>query len=178
MTTHILLDIDGVINAVLPTENDRNFAGHTGLWSVATAYPTPYTISWSHDVVDYLNDLLSKHHLVIASTWRKSALEIIFPLVGLNVPEDVTVLDPDTEPTGIQPLSPSGWWKMDFVKEFVSECPENDRFVWIDDDHDLFIHSYDYASSLDGRMLIVSPIMRSGLTVNNLKNITEFINGD
>lgn len=169
MTTHILLDIDGVINAIYPSQAHKELSDLSGEWK--DSYINNFWFNWNTEVIDYINTLLEDHHLVVLSTWRTSAIEDVFPVVGLNVPEDYVVLDPDTDPTSFSDPEKSGWWKKDHAEKFIKDHP-NDSFVWIDDDHvNVIVDTSDWSDKL----LIVAPNDRTGVSLSDMRRINEFL---
>lgn len=172
VTTHILLDIDGVINAIYPTQAHKELSDLSGEWR--DSFINGFWFNWNTEVIDYINDLTENHHLVILSTWRKTAIEDVFPVVGLNVPETYVVLDPDTDSTSFTSPDAENWWKEVHAKEFI-ESHSDDSFVWIDDDH---ANVRVDTSLWSDNVLIVSPNQRTGISLLDMQSINEFISAE
>lgn len=170
MTTHILLDVDGVINAL----SRSLYTGYPGSeWNRGVA--SGYTITWNTQVIEYLNRIISENHLVVLSTWRQDTIDVIFPLVGLNVPEEHVVLDKDTDPSSYHwSTNNKYWWKRKFAIEFFETHPD-DRFIWIDDDHPYYPDHLGQEAEYSGRLLKVCPDAFYGISYKEMKMIDEFI---
>lgn len=168
MTTHILLDIDGVVNAVYPLPIHKEISDLSGEWK--EGYVDRYKFHWNQEVIDFLNDLFIDNHLVILSTWRQWAIDKVFPTVGLTVPEHHTVLDSTTDPESAQDVDPTNWWKERFAREFIESHP-GDKFVWIDDD----INNVPEMGWLRNNTLTVSPTFSVGISRYDMMKINAFL---
>lgn len=168
MTTHILLDIDGVVNAVYPLPIHKEISDLSGEWK--EGYVDSYKFHWNQEVIDFLNDLFIDNHLVILSTWRQWAIDKVFPTVGLTVPEHHTVLDSATDPESIQDINTTNWWKEGFAREFM-ETHLGDKFIWIDDD----LKYAPQMSWLPADTLTVSPAPSVGISREDMLSINAFL---
>lgn len=169
MTTHILLDIDGVVNAIYPSQAQKELTDLSGEWK--EGYIGQYKFHWNQEVIDYLNDLFKQHNLVILSTWRQLAIDKVFPELGLHIPDNHIVLDKDTDPTSFQDPNPFLWWKATFAKEFIESYP-NDSFIWIDDDLKAVGH---YSWTDDYNILFVSPDTSTGISLKDMQTINAYL---
>lgn len=168
MTTHILLDIDGVVNAIYPLPIHKEISDLSGEWK--EGYVDRYKFHWNQEVIDFLNDLFIDNNLVILSTWRQWAIDKVFPLVGLAIPEGHIVLDPLTDPESAQDIDPTNWWKARFAREFMEAHP-GDKFIWIDDD----LKYAPQTSWLSDDTLTVSPASSVGISRDDMVRINTFL---
>lgn len=158
----VLLDVDGVINAVTSDPGD-----HWDDWNSATCRGFRITYSWKATEILRQLAVIPEVELLWLTTWGESANEWIAPLVGLSD------LDVAGEPPWRQP---NRWWKADIAIDLY----ERDLvpFVWIDDDID---GPFDdgaaaWVRTLDGEGLAIRPDSHKGLTPRLVSEIATFVN--
>jgi HAD domain in Swiss Army Knife RNA repair proteins len=163
----LLLDVDGVLNAVrvdLPAGWQRGrFNG--------------YVLSWDPTVTARLRRLHDSGRVEIQwlTTWATDADRLLAGPMGL--PRGLrTHARADTAPTGFAgPLGGlSGWWKLTVAQSVVEAEPDR-RVVWIDDD--LAQYGYDTGEWLAAHphVLVIAPDLRMGLTHEQLDAVEAWL---
>ena len=163
----LLLDVDGVLNAVrrdLP-------AG----WRRGTFHG--YVLSWDPTVVMRLRELHESGRVELQwlTTWTEMADRLLAEPLGL--PRGLRTHDrEEVLPTGFGgPLGgASGWWKLTAARA-VAEAEPDRRIVWIDDD--LADQAGDTSEWLaaNGQVLVVAPDYRTGLTHAELDRVEAWL---
>ena len=186
MKTYILLDNDGVTNALSTKKLSGNkAAGNMTGWSNDRWYERiieTYPIQWNTEVVDELNDLIweDDNELVVLSTWEYLSMSSYYPILGIKAPVTTKVLENkyDESFSASWGGSWNPWWKLQAVRDFCETLEEDCRIVWIDDDLDKFRYSVDQYTKEHPLVdfLLVSPDSALGLTKKNFNSIREFIN--
>lgn len=142
----VLLDVDGVLNAV----QARRRSDAWGDWrsGQATAEGRSFPITWSPSVVAAVRSWQELAEVQWLTTWGHDAnrslrhlLELPeLPVAGTYDDVDGPAGDPDA--TGathasVAPAAPDRltgrWWKFDVVRRVVRAQPDR-RLVWLDDD--------------------------------------------
>lgn len=164
----ILLDVDGVLNAV-----HRQPGDHWSDWQRAECMG--FTIRYSPSVAARIGalTLIEGVELRWLTTWEHHANKWICPLFGWPDFPVIDRHDIEQHQSGLV-VATSGWWKFDEARALYES--DGVPFVWIDDD---LGHSDDGAgdwiTSLDGRALGISPHSEKGLTERLLVEIEEFV---
>jgi Swiss Army Knife RNA repair-like protein len=163
----LLLDVDGVLNAVrrdLP-------AG----WRRGTFHG--YVLSWDPTVVTRLRELHESRRVELQwlTTWTEMADRLLAEPLGL--PRGLRTHDrEEVLPTGFggQLGGASGWWKLTAARA-VAEAEPDRRIVWIDDD--LADQAGDTSEWLaaNGQVLVVAPDYRTGLTHAELDRVEAWL---
>lgn len=193
MTKYILLDIDGVVNA-LSNKPPRQNTCWGGSWSTnkvngsfditnppeGHSYVDMYCILSSDELVGNLNRIVRKPDVeaVVASTWQGLALTNLFPAVGLSFPQEAIQVFKKAETVGWgwMPENSSGdgfTWKLDNLKNLVANSSEEDTFYWLDDDIWHHRPSVDYLSS-EPRIKVICPQSAHGLTRKDIELLDEW----
>lgn len=171
MTKYVLIDIDGVINALSGNAPKQN-TGWEGVWSLELI--EGYNILWSHELIEELNRIISKDNVVpvIASTWQDLGRDVLFPQVGLILPDDVHVFKKDESAGwGYTPAN-TNWfsWKLDNFKNFYNAT---DEFIWLDDDIRYSVDSKDWVSTMPN-VHVICPNASHGLSRKELALLYEW----
>lgn len=183
MTTPVmLLDIDGVINAITkksPTFVWPRESWHSG-WALSEDREWP--IMWSVDVIEFLTRVHVEGRADIRwhTTWQHDAKNLA-DLVGLPAfpIADAPEAPKDDVPNGelIAARMRDGlpaWWKYGAARRVVIE--ERRPLVWVDDDitHELPRRVRDAMARL-GPVLFISPDQATGLIPRHLREIDTFL---
>ena len=181
----VLLDVDGVLNAV---------AGHlSSAWDdwrsgVATAEGRTFPIHWSPTVVQAVRSWLDVADVHWLTTWGHDANASLRHLLELpELPVAGTYDEPaegapDREgathaavaPAAPDPLT-GRWWKFDVVRRVVRNEPAR-PIVWIDDDLTAQDDVREWMRR-EASCLLVAPSPFSGLTPANLSSIDAYLRG-
>lgn len=176
--TLVLVDVDGVINAIQGGDMEHwpadswlsrtvHFPG-TGLTG---------TLTWSKAVIDGLRIVEQTPGVQMrwCTTWEGSAPEVLSPLVGIGA----------NWPFEAMPAVPDGftdWWKARAAQKALQDY---DRVVWIDDDIAPWSNMLTLAGreeewhwALSDRMWWVCPDTRLGLEPEHFEEIRRFMNGE
>ena len=181
----VLLDVDGVLNAVS--------GGLSAAWDdwrsgVAAAQGRTFPITWSPSVVRAVLSWRELAEVQWLTTWGHDANASLRHLLALpELPVAGTYDEPaegapdrdGATHAAVAPAAPDPltgrWWKFDVVRRTVRADPER-RLVWIDDD--LFAQDEvrqwmrEQTSSL-----LVAPPPSSGLTRAHLDSIDAWLRG-
>jgi hypothetical protein len=156
----VLLDVDGVLNAVPGMTDDWDD------WQQGQA--TGFRITWSPTVVSFIRRLAETPGVEVAwlSTWAELANKHLCSLLDL----------PQCLVAGAPPWREEhGWWKLDVARRLWDQTQT--PFVWIDDD---LGDGYDggaaaWIGSLNGDGIGIRPDLRRGLTPRLINAIEEFV---
>jgi hypothetical protein len=158
----LLLDVDGVLNAVRP---DLPRGWRRGTYN-------GYVISWDPSVVARLRDLHESGRVELQwlTTWTELADELLAKPMGL--PRGLrTHSRPDVLPTGFggERRGIPGWWKLT-AAQAVAEAEPDRRIVWIDDAAD----TSEWLAA-NAQVLVVSPDFVTGLTHAELDQVEAWL---
>ncbi len=183
MTTPVmLLDIDGVINAITKKINPAIWP--RAAWSTgrASAGDREWPITWSHGVVEFLTRIHTEGRAEIRwhTTWQHDAQNLA-DLVGLpafpvaDAPEcpREDILNGELIAARIRDGLPA-WWKYGAARRVVID--ERRPLIWADDDitRELTRRERD-AMALMGPVCFVSPDQTTGLIPRHLREIKTFL---
>lgn len=182
MTPVILLDVDGVINAITKKPNRSIWPSASWRSGRALCSGKEWPIMWAVDVIEFLTRVHVEGRAEIRwhTTWQDEAKNLA-DLVGLpGFPVAVAPEAPhDDVPNGeliaarIRDGLPA-WWKYGAARRVVIE--ERRPLLWIDDDitSELSRRTRDNLANL-GPVRFVSPDTATGLTPHNLGQIDAFL---
>jgi hypothetical protein len=180
----LLLDVDGVLNAVA-WGSDR---GTWGDWRRGTAVADgrSWPIQWSPSVVDAVLRWQAQADVRWLTTWGHDANRGLRELLGLpELPVAGTYDEPAGDPdpglagthAAVTPAARDAltgrWWKFDVVRRLLRETPGR-PLVWIDDDlagqQDLRRWVQEATAAL-----LVAPPPRVGLRPQDLAEVDAFL---
>ena len=184
----VLLDVDGVLNAV--PGRGRSDAWSDWRTGLATADGRQFPITWSPTVVSAVRSWQQLAQVQWLTTWGHDAntsLRHLLELPELPVAgtyDDVDGPAGDVDAAGpahasVAPAAPDRltgrWWKFDVVRRIV-RTGEPRRIVWLDDD---LVGQRDVREWMreTTTSLLVAPDPRSGLTAAHLAAVEEFLRG-
>lgn len=150
------LDVDGVINAFSHQQQYRAI--------MVPAAGREWKIRYNTKVIESITDLSEKIDIWWCTTWMDEAATNLAPRLGL--PEF-----PVVEPIKPHEMSVIGtsWWK--YWRVFDS-IPQGRKIVWTDDDiPNLMLWELNNYPNV----LAIRPNFRTGLTLNELNQISSFI---
>jgi hypothetical protein len=163
----LLLDVDGVLNAVL---FDLPEGWQRGIYN-------GFVLSWNPTVTARLRALheSARVELQWLTTWTRRADALLAEPMGL--PRGLKTHDrDDVLPTGFEGerRGISGWWKLAAARAVVEAEPGR-RIVWIDDD--LAEQAEDTSEWLaaNGHVLVVAPDLFTGLTHEELDRVEAWL---
>ncbi|WP_040339805.1 HAD domain-containing protein [Candidatus Blastococcus massiliensis] len=162
----LLLDVDGVLNAVRP---DLPEGWQRGRFN-------GYVLSWDPSVIARLREWheTGRVELQWLTTWTSMADRLLAEPMGL--PRGLRTHDRDELPTGYRGdrRGISGWWKLAAARA-VAEAEPDRRIVWIDDD--LAEQAADTSEWLatNGQVLVVAPAFSTGLTHDELDRVEAWL---
>lgn len=179
----VLLDVDGVLNAI-------PYLGLSEAWpdwqsGTAVAGGGTYRITWSPSVVATVLSWADVAEVQWLTTWGHDAnvsLRHLLEMPGLPV-AGTHDEDPFAAPVegrslaDVTPAAPDAltgrWWKFDVVRRLVRAEPDR-RVVWIDDD---LAGQEDVRAwmSASADCLLVAPDPASGLTPEDLAEIDRWL---
>lgn len=177
----VLLDVDGVLNALGPP--DDSWADWQ--YGSAAALEREWPIRFSPTVVTAVRGWAATVEVRWLTTWGHAANEGLRHLLGLpelsvaGTPDAAAV--PATPAAGalsaVTPAAPDGltgrWWKLDVVRSLVGRQPER-RLVWVDDDlaADPVARAW-----LRGHTecLLIAPNPLTGLVARELATVAAFL---
>jgi hypothetical protein len=163
----LLLDVDGVLNAVcldLPEGWQR------GIYN-------GFVLSWDPTVTARLRDLHESGRVELQwlTTWTENADALLAEPMGLPRGLRTHGRD-DVLPTGFEGRlrGLSGWWKLAAARG-VAEAEPGRRIVWVDDD--LAAQGEDTSDWLaaNGQVLVVAPDLSTGLTHAELDRVEAWL---
>lgn len=183
----VLLDVDGVLNAMLRKPNNVTWPYDSWKFGTATTGGREWPIAWATDVVDWLNALDDSGRAEIRwhTTWLADAQRIA-DLVGLNrfdvadsTPE---VADGDVYGLASQELAVARireglpqWWKYGAARRVLEA---GHPLIWMDDDiteHLPRVRRENLAAN--GSVLFLCPDQYTGLTPKHLRLAEKFLDG-
>lgn len=180
----VLLDVDGVLNALPESGDDllvwpeweSGWAETEGRryhitfappvirqlreWHESGAVEIQWLTTWGHSANDDLRLLLGLPELVVAGTYD---VQLVQDSVATASHSDVAPAAPD-------PLS-GRWWKYDVVKRVLREPPGR-TVVWIDDELDKPSRFRRWADDAQ-RLVAIGPSPRCGLSAADLSVIAR-----
>jgi hypothetical protein len=184
----VLLDVDGVLNAVAFAPDPRVWPHWRRGHAVADGKQWP--ITWSPAVVAAVREWLSLADVQWLTTWGHDAnvglralLELPeLPIAGTYADVDAplsagTTDDAPAAHAGVAPAArdelTGRWWKFDVVRRLVRSDPAR-PLVWIDDD---LAGQRDIRGWMEreARCLLVAPTMSTGLRPDELSLIRGFL---
>lgn len=163
----LLLDVDGVLNAVRP---DLPEGWQRGIFN-------GYSLSWDPSVVARLRALHESGRVELQwlTTWTERADQLLAEPMGLPRGLHTHSRD-DVLPTGFEGRLGGlpGWWKLAAARA-VAETEPDRRIVWIDDD--LAEQAEDTTEWLaaNGHVLVVAPDFVTGLTHAELDRVEAWL---
>ncbi len=181
----VLLDVDGVLNAV--PVRARQHAWPDYRTGSATAEGRSFRITWSPTVVAAVRSWQELADVLWLTTWGHDANASLRHL--LDLPElpvagtyDTVAGAPDAVGEAHAALAPAApdpltgrWWKFDVVRTLLRSEPDR-RVVWLDDDlaGQTAVRDWMHAHA---RCLLVAPHPASGLIAEQLRTVEEFLRG-
>ncbi len=166
LTPRLLLDVDGVVNAV--TRQPGSFWSE---WRTAKATPgngdRGFTITWAPAVAEFLRTLLDRGvEIVWLTTWGRWANEAISPL--LDLPKDLKVAGEPMDYAG------EGWWKLPLAQHLWSK--DQRPFIWIDDDLAYTREAKRWLATLPmTEFLAICPSSAEGIHPRHIERIEVFL---
>ena len=163
----LLLDVDGVLNAV---RADLPEGWRRGTFN-------GYVLSWDPTVVARLRELHESGRVELQwlTTWTEKADQLLAEPMGL--PRGLrTHSRPDVLPTGFsgERRGIPGWWKLAAARA-VAEAEPGRRIVWIDDDLAEQAAETGEWLSAHPHVLVVAPDLFRGLTHEQLDEIEAWL---
>lgn len=159
MRVRLLLDVDGVLNAV---------TGRPGAfyqdWRNDEVYG--FNITWSPTVANFVVALQDQGvEVQWLTTWGHLANDHLGPVLHLpEYPVLAEVYDFPDDP----------WWKLVAIRDLHESDPI--PFVWIDDDIHFDPEALEWLGTLpEGSFLAVSPNTREGILPEHIVTITAFV---
>ena len=162
----LLLDVDGVLNAMDPTLPDGWQRGRFN----------GYVLSWDPTVTARLRDWHESGRVEVQwlTTWTEDADRLLAEPMGL--PRGLHTHVRSAAPTGFAGRfgSQPGWWKLAAARE-VAQLEPGRRIVWIDDD--LADRAADTGEWLaaNPQVLVVAPELFRGLTHAELDEVERWL---
>lgn len=146
----LLLDVDGVINAV--------YSSPPGCWTDWHRVNLGVTIRYADEVCHFLTAVSDHAEVLWLTTWGSSAQDDLAPALGLPAWD---LAGP--HPEGTAWAREDDWWKLVIARELYDRDPR--RFIWIDDDlaYDHDAHGW-LASLPAGSYLAIAPDFAVGIT--------------
>ena len=181
----VLLDVDGVLNAVGPA--DESWPD----WERgrASAGGRPWPIRWSPSVVAAVREWQDAADVQWLTTWGHDANRGLHELLGLpELPVAGTHQDAGDEGSAddadalaaVTPAAPDEltgrWWKFDVVRRVLRRQPGR-RLVWLDDDL-ARTHEVRAWTQANTPCLLVAPDPRTGLVRAHLDAVRDFLEQD
>ena len=185
----LLLDVDGVLNAVTAAPDPAVWPD----WAQGTASAAGRTwpIHWSPSVVAAVLRWREAADVQWLTTWGHEANAGLRELLGLpELPVAGTHADADFPPdpgepdpllpgalAGVTPAAPDEltgrWWKFDLVRRLVRSDPSR-TLVWVDDDlaGQAEVRAW---MERESRSLLVVPSPRTGLSPDDLAAVDAFL---
>ena len=163
----LLLDVDGVLNAV---RRDLPEGWRRGTFN-------GYVLSWDPTVVARLREWHESGRVELQwlTTWTERADQLLAEPMGLPRGLRTHGRD-DVLPTGYSGdrRGISGWWKLDAARTVAAAEPGR-RIVWIDDDlTDQAEDTSEWLAS-NGQVLVVAPDFFVGLTHGELDRVEAWL---
>ncbi len=181
----VLLDVDGVLNALGPAD------GAWPDWEVgaASALGRDWPIRWSPSVVSAVRSWRDTADVQWLTTWGAEANGSLRQVLGLpELPVAGTADEPPPAtppPSGaasalaaVTPAAPAPtgrWWKFDVVRRLVTADPLR-PLVWLDDDL-VAVDEIRAWTRARARCLLIAPEPRRGLVQPHLDAVRRFLTG-
>ncbi len=183
MTTDVLIDVDGVINAL-----GRKAASLWG-WSPESLRQKRimgYSIAWSSEFLESLAALHEREDVEVfwLTTWLDEAVDQLSHHAEFEAGKAWTVLghepfkrdNPWTRGKPGLPQNVNDWWKLDAAQEHFTL--RQNRFVWIDDDLRFSAEANEWVASLQtGAAHTLSPSSGTGVTKDEWQKVLDWIDG-
>ncbi len=187
----VLLDVDGVLNAVgreWDLANRQNWRAGTAVadgrsWPIRWAPEVTEAVrrwtesadvrwltTWGHDANASLRRLLDLPQLVVAGTHDEAVIDKCDTDEGSPTP----AIEAHAAVTPAAPESLTGrWWKFDIARQLVEREPRR-RVVWLDDDLAVQedVRSWMRAHA---ECLLIAPQLRTGLTPQHVRAVDAFL---
>lgn len=166
MTTHIYVDVDGVLNACHRKPWNTNPTWDAGRWQ--SFYANGYCIRYNEEVIDALRALEAREDVKMhwLTTWTSRAPELLSPTLGIGADWEVVGIDvPQTYGVGTAGYH---WWKYNVIGEHIQETGP-DKIIWIDDD------LQHYRIEDRDNLLKVAPLLEAGLENHHFDAINAFL---
>ena len=162
----LLLDVDGVLNAV---RSDLPDGWQRGRFN-------GYVLSWDPTVVARLRAWheAGRVELQWLTTWTTMADALLAEPMGL--PRGLRTHDREMLPTGYsgERRGISGWWKLAAARA-VAEAEPDRRIVWIDDDlAEQAADTREWLAS-NGQVFVIAPDYSAGLTHAELDRVEAWL---
>ncbi|MBP1136285.1 hypothetical protein JOE31_002517 [Arthrobacter sp. PvP023] len=159
----LYLDVDGVI-CPFGASGNTDWGSR---WRTSDA--GLLEVTYAGELVESLNSLSITPGVrcVWLTSWEEMAPEYLCPAIGL-AGRKWPVLASDGLGGG------DGWWKLRALQRDIEACAP-DRAVWIDDQLDYEAEARAWASVLSGRLLLISPHPRRGLSPVELDAVRAFL---
>lgn len=156
----LLLDVDGVLNAVTLSDPDT-----WPTWRVTQANGFP--IRWSPDMIAALVRLSERVEIRWLTTWWADTHHLDF--LGLPPCEVANTRDEYLDRDG----GPLSWWKLTTAKRVYAE---GRPVIWIDDDLRFDKAAMEWGRSLpSGTLLGISPDTERGITPDLIREIEAWL---
>lgn len=171
----LLLDIDGVINAISREPETRAWPeeawvrgwvkGGDGTWPILAAQP----------VIDFINRLHDQELAEVRwhTTWQHEAQNLadFFGLRTFAVAEAPEYLDRQWIAKAIRDERPT-WWKLSAALRVLQE--EKRPLIWIDDELSYELRKFDWPTDIPPH-LALTPNHIEGITARHIQKISYFI---
>ena len=187
MTALVLLDVDGVVNAV--PRGRPSPAWPDWRTGEAVADGSAYPITWSPTVVSAVRSWQAAADVRWLTTWGHDANRSLRHLLDLpelpvagTYDEDLSVPTPSVPGDAHAAVAPAApdpltgrWWKFDVVRRIVRADPGR-RLVWLDDD---LAGERAVAAWMrrETDCLLIAPDVGSGLLRRHLEAVEDFLRG-
>ena len=181
----VLLDVDGVLNAITRKPNTAVWPFDHWKFGKAATAEREWPIAWATDVVDWLNALddSGRAEILWHTTWLADAQNIA-ALLGLNrfgvadsTPEvaDGDVYGYESQQMHVARLREGvpAWWKYGAARRVL----ESGRpLIWMDDDiPDQLPRVHRDNLAANGAVLFLSPDEHTGLAPKHLRQAEQFL---
>ncbi len=171
----LLLDIDGVLNAIAKNLATHAWSEDDWITGEAQGNRFMWQIAASRSVCDFFRELHEEDLVEIRwhTTWQHQA-EGVAGILGL--PTFPVHEAPEFKPGHwYSSVSPHDvWWKLPGVYRAVTE---GRPVIWVDDDIDSYVNGEQRARLLrqDNAVLLICPDHKCGLVQKDLDKIKEFL---
>lgn len=163
MVTNVYVDVDGVLNALhaRPGTGGWDPSGHR------TFKANGFTMTFHTGLIDKMRELEAMPGVAMywLTSWGVEAPSLLSAHFGIGADWEVV---PNTE------FAFSRWWKYDDIRDHIANT-EPHAVVWIDDDHRHYRINPVQVLETSEAVMIVSPKLQVGLTVQDMKNVLEFV---
>lgn len=182
----VLLDVDGVLNAVGPLTGDPAQGWDDWQTGRACALGRAWPIRWSPGLVARVLAWRERGEVSWLTTWGHEANRGLAPLLGLpQLPVAGTADDPEGTATSaagdtlasVTPAAPDEltgrWWKFDVVRRVLRAEPDR-PLVWLDDDLGA-VPGVAAWTRAHATCLLLAPDRREGLTPGDADAVEAFL---